>query len=803
MLFTNKYRDKLKNIDNSVNDNNPKNIGYRVEHDMLDIQFQLDDAKNSMNTINRLMETPGNMYQFNKYRNLAVDKPSSKKPIETNRFKLINSQPLPTSNGRYLYSDETLEREYTRRSKRRPVPPVIQSNLGVSGRHDSSMNMNAFTTNRESITQFEMFENKPHKIDNDSDSDNEIAAPDYDNEIVAPDSDDEFSDKEVLHILPVAQSKIVNKTREIIPKIENKVVDVYSNKSNLNDTLFDYKKYIQDMNEIKCVRYIQPDTISPIIPQTCYTTWHTHELPPKMKESFDKLCRNNPEIKFEIYDEEKCRKFIDKNYDKDVLDAYDRLATSSYKSDLWRYCVLYRNGGIYIDIKYNTINGFRLLDLCEKEHFVIDRQGYWEPNQIGLYTALIAVEPRNKVLRACIQGITHNAENYYYGHNALYPTGPGLLGQLYFENYLMQNIHRIKDIELFHKETSNEIVYNNTAVLNVYDGYRDEQMKYQNNLHYSKLWDQRAVYNMNIRIIVDKKHEKINTYLPRVCCICHIGSYHIFQKMKTYIDNLVYAQYDAYILDIYFNVVDTISKGDLNRLKNDYPTETVIMSENYGFDIGSFFHILEHIKKKKYSYDYLLKIHTKTNNQSRTDLLDPILGSSKIIRDRLTQFEQNSNVGLIASKKARCIDAHVDFTRNQIYLQQLLKFHFNETTNVCKQAYVSGTMFWVRFSLIEELFMKCNLPNIYNSMNNIHTFDWNWYYYANMKHIDNTPLHQKKLYEHYIQHGKTQRLSGNIFHAIKYDTKSVFLRDGMIEHAYERFFCYGLHRLGHKLLFVT
>ena len=45
-------------------------------------------------------------------------------------------------------------------------------------------------------------------------------------------------------------------------------------------------------------------------------------------------------------------------------------------------------------------------------------------------------------------------------------------------------------------------------------------------------------------------------YLPRVCCICHIGSYHVFNKMKKYIDNLVSAQYDAYHLDIYFNVID-------------------------------------------------------------------------------------------------------------------------------------------------------------------------------------------------------------------------------------------------------
>lgn len=135
-------------------------------------------------------------------------------------------------------------------------------------------------------------------------------------------------------------------------------------------------------------------------------------------------------------------------------------------------------------------------------------------------------------------------------------------------------------------------------------------------------------------------------------------------------------------------------------------------------------------------------------------------------------------------------------------MQQLLKWRFNETTTICKQPYVSGTMFWVRFSLMDELFMKYNLPNIYNSLNNIHTFDWNWYYHANHKEIGNIPLHKEKLYDHYNKTGRQQRLSGNIFHAIKYDTNSMYLRDGMVEHTYERFFCYGVHRLGYRIYFI-
>ena len=42
-----------------------------------------------------------------------------------------------------------------------------------------------------------------------------------------------------------------------------------------------------------------------------------------------------------------------------------------------------------------------------------------------------------------------------------------------------------------------------------------------------------------------------------------------------------------------------------------------------------------------------------------------------------------------------------------------------------------------------------------------------------------------------------------MFHAVKYNTKTMVLRDGMIEHAYERFFCYAVHRLGLKTQFFN
>ena len=53
--------------------------------------------------------------------------------------------------------------------------------------------------------------------------------------------------------------------------------------------------------------------------------------------------------------------FIKNNYPVDVLEAFNKLIPGAYKADLWRYCVLYKLGGIYLDIKYSCVNNFKLI----------------------------------------------------------------------------------------------------------------------------------------------------------------------------------------------------------------------------------------------------------------------------------------------------------------------------------------------------------------------------------------------------------------------------------------------------------
>jgi mannosyltransferase OCH1-like enzyme len=225
------------------------------------------------------------------------------------------------------------------------------------------------------------------------------------------------------------------------------------------------------------------ETYSLTIPLHLYTCWHTKDLPPKMQENYNFLVESNPEITFHLYDENDCRQFIKDNFEQDVLDAYNSLLPCSYKSDLWRFCVLYINGGIYMDIKYRCSDGFKFITLTEKEHFVRD----YDPNDV--YTALIVTLPQNEIMRKCIYQIVENVKQKYYGNSCLEPTGPGLLRKYFTqeEKYSMEFYHAII-------ENKYHIIKGGRIILSFFEGYREEQKIYQKNKHYSEFWCERNIY---------------------------------------------------------------------------------------------------------------------------------------------------------------------------------------------------------------------------------------------------------------------------------------------------------------------
>ena len=91
----------------------------------------------------------------------------------------------------------------------------------------------------------------------------------------------------------------------------------------------------------------------PRIPRILHQTSSSRELPTEVAENIKNLQSTNAEWKYEFYDDQDILNFIRKNYDARIQKAYDRINPryGAVRADFFRYLLIYRTGGIYLDIK--------------------------------------------------------------------------------------------------------------------------------------------------------------------------------------------------------------------------------------------------------------------------------------------------------------------------------------------------------------------------------------------------------------------------------------------------------------------
>ena len=90
-----------------------------------------------------------------------------------------------------------------------------------------------------------------------------------------------------------------------------------------------------------------------VIPKVCHQTWNIKKLSPEIKNiiKYNKLL--NLDIKFKLYDNEDIDIYIRENFDSSIYSAFRRINPKygAMIADFFRYCVLYNEGGVYLDIK--------------------------------------------------------------------------------------------------------------------------------------------------------------------------------------------------------------------------------------------------------------------------------------------------------------------------------------------------------------------------------------------------------------------------------------------------------------------
>lgn len=155
-----------------------------------------------------------------------------------------------------------------------------------------------------------------------------------------------------------------------------------------------------------------------MIPKIIYQTWKTKLLHEKLYIIRDHIQKLNPTYQIILYDDDDMDTFIKKHFDDFTYKCYKQLNVGAAKADFWRYCILYINGGVYLDMDATIIRPLDEL-IEDDEQCIITREG-----NLGAFNNWIMIfEKRHPILLNCIKKCCYNITNKTT-NNVCMLTGP-------------------------------------------------------------------------------------------------------------------------------------------------------------------------------------------------------------------------------------------------------------------------------------------------------------------------------------------------------------------------------------------
>jgi len=137
-------------------------------------------------------------------------------------------------------------------------------------------------------------------------------------------------------------------------------------------------KYVKYKKSFETMYYNFPRKYK--IPKICHQTWNTTDLCPEIKQIIQNNKLNNPDIEFKLHTDKDS--YIKNNFDEMTYTAFKKINPKygAMLADFFRYCVLYNEGGIYLDIK-SSLNT-KLFDNIIKDNdiCILDKQSFSKEN---------------------------------------------------------------------------------------------------------------------------------------------------------------------------------------------------------------------------------------------------------------------------------------------------------------------------------------------------------------------------------------------------------------------------------------
>ena len=161
-----------------------------------------------------------------------------------------------------------------------------------------------------------------------------------------------------------------------------------------------------------------------MIPKIIYQTWKSKELNPTIDKLRDSWKDKNPEFEYVYFDDSDILEFLSLNFDERVIKCYKRITNGSLKADFFRYCVIYIQGGLYIDVDISCDKPLKDMFNFDEINFITATDNCRVQRSDRIYQGFLGGEAQCKVFKMMIDHICSSMEQNKLKTNLFDLSGP-------------------------------------------------------------------------------------------------------------------------------------------------------------------------------------------------------------------------------------------------------------------------------------------------------------------------------------------------------------------------------------------
>lgn len=230
------------------------------------------------------------------------------------------------------------------------------------------------------------------------------------------------------------------------------------------------------------------------IPKIIYKTGSLPETSPLIFPLFADFTYKNPTIALKYFNDSESSRYVREQCGNRAGDAYNAVRGGGMRADLFRYCVLWKFGGVYGDLSQRYRVPLHLLVDFYRDRLVLirgQRASYDLSQHRVVGTSFMAAVPGHPLLRLALDTAVSNIEAKFYGAAPADVTGAGMFSAILDKNQQYNYKMELKD----EGKTIAQIQMGQPVIINNVGGTTKVRARLGNATSSRTLWVKRALYD--------------------------------------------------------------------------------------------------------------------------------------------------------------------------------------------------------------------------------------------------------------------------------------------------------------------